>query len=339
MHKVDQRATGGIDINVVETFDSTDQWKILHVSAEAESDELRDGSDGDNPGSAVFSWAGDQTRTTHGIVYGLQSRSLPVLASQSFLDSLGYALGDEFIVSLGDNSVQVRLERVIEFFPTMNPMRENFLIADLASLVRFANMDPIKKEFHANEVWLSTATTGADRLSLVDRLRDTPFSSKFVVNRERGLNDSQVDPLAKSGWSALLFIAFAAALITSAFGFLVHAYISVRAREGQFALMRTMGFSMRQLIALVWLEQALLIAVGMALGTWMGGRLSRVIMPFLGHDDIGAQVIPPFIVEVDWGALALAYSAMGVLFALIILGVILFIRKISLHRIMRLGEA
>ena len=102
--------------------------------------------------------------------------------------------------------------------------------------------------------------------------------------------------------------------------------------------MRTIGFSMRQLVALVWLEQALRIAVGMALGTWMGGRLSKVMMPFLGNDDFGTQVIPPFAVQVDWDALAVAYSAMAMLFALIIAGVILFIRKISLHRILRLGE-
>ena len=62
------------------------------------------------------------------------------------------------------------------------------------------------------------------------------------------------------------------------------------------------------------------------------------MMPFLGHDDFGAQVVPPFVVEVDWNALALAYSAMALLFALIIVGVILFIRRISLHRILRLGE-
>jgi len=118
----------------------------------------------------------------------------------------------------------------------------------------------------------------------------------------------------------------------------VHAYVSARAREGQFALMRTMGFSMRQLISLVLLEQVLLIVVGMALGTWMGGRLSQLILPFLGHDDIGTRVVPPFVVDVDWTALAIAYSAMAVLFALIIVGVIVFIRRIALQRILRLGE-
>ncbi|HAL46522.1 MAG TPA: hypothetical protein DCP37_02085, partial [Dehalococcoidia bacterium] len=116
------------------------------------------------------------------------------------------------------------------------------------------------------------------------------------------------------------------------------AYVSARAREGQFALMRTMGFSMRQLVSLVLLEQVLLIAVGMALGTWMGGRLSKLIMPFLGHDSFGTKIVPPFVVEVDWAALAVAYSSMVILFALVIVGVIVFIRRIALQRILRMGE-
>ena len=141
-----------------------------------------------------------------------------------------------------------------------------------------------------------------------------------------------------AGWRALLFIAFSAILILSAIGFLTHAYVSFRNREVQFALMRTIGFSMKQLVTLVWVEQALVIAAGMALGTWMGRELGAVIMPFLGNDDRGSQVIPPFIIEVNWVTLGITYGALVFLFALIIVGVIWFIRKISLQRTLRLGE-
>jgi len=106
----------------------------------------------------------------------------------------------------------------------------------------------------------------------------------------------------------------------------------------QFALMRTMGFATRQLVALMWLEQALVIAVGMALGTWMGGRLGSTIMPFLGHDDQGSQVIPPFVIEVSWANLLVTYAAMSVIFTVIILGVILFIQRMSLSRVLRIGD-
>ena len=142
-----------------------------------------------------------------------------------------------------------------------------------------------------------------------------------------------------AGWGALLFIAFGAVLVLSCMGFLIHAYVPFRSREAEFALMRTIGFSMRQLMTLVWLEQALVIAAGMALGTWMGGRLGATIMPFLGHDERGDQILPPFVLEVNWGTLAVTYVAMVLVFGVITAGVIWFVRRISLQRILRLGEA
>jgi hypothetical protein len=61
-------------------------------------------------------------------------------------------------------------------------------------------------------------------------------------------------------------------------------------------------------------------------------------MPFLGHDDWGDQVIPPFAMQINWGALIITYIFIGVLFTVISLGLIWLIHKISLQRILRLGE-
>jgi ABC-type antimicrobial peptide transport system permease subunit len=218
-------------------------------------------------------------------------------------------------------------------------VNESFLVSDLASLSSYVNLETTSSEIRPNEVWLSTETNGADRARLVKRLTDNePFTARVVHDRAEELAASQVDPLVEAGWRALLFIAFSAVLILSGIGFLVHAYVSFRNREVQFALMRTIGFSTRQLITLVWLEQVLVIGAGLALGTWMGRELGSSIMPFLSHDDRGGQVLPPFTVEISWGTLAITYAAMAVAFALIIAGVIWFSRRISLQRILRLGE-
>ena len=66
---------GQIDTHVVEPFDDPNAWEILHVSAEAEFDEIRSGdssADGADSGSVTFRWNDDDVRTSHGIVYGLQ---------------------------------------------------------------------------------------------------------------------------------------------------------------------------------------------------------------------------------------------------------------------------
>jgi putative ABC transport system permease protein len=182
-------------------------------------------------------------------------------------------------------------------------------------------------------------TNGSDRAELVAHLAENlPFMTRNIHDRVEVMAASQVDPLVEAGWNALLFVAFAAVFILSGLGFLVHAYVSFKGREVQFALMRTIGFTMKQLITLVFLEQILVIGVGLALGTWMGQRLGATMMPFLSNDDQGVQILPPFVIETNWGTLAITYAAMAVLFAFIILGVILFVRRISLQRILRLGE-
>ena len=213
------------------------------------------------------------------------------------------------------------------------------MISDYDSLTGYTNLETTSSELRPNEIWISTNGNDTEKAQLLTTLRDDrPFSIREIIDRDQMLADSQVDPLVKAGWRALLFMAFGTVLILSALGFLVHAYVSFRERELQFALMRTIGFSMRQLVTLVWLEQVLVIAAGMALGTWMGGRLGEIVMPFLAHDDRGSRVLPPFILEVNWVTLAITYAAMTLAFVIIITGVVWFIRRISLQRVLRLGE-
>lgn len=333
-------ATAGGETVIVDHFDDPSQWSLLKVSSEAAADVLTTSGEGTNgESSAMFTWSEGSALTNRGIFHGTTRSALPVLASESFMKKTGHSKGEEFEVSVSGHRVPVRVVDTVELFPTMMSLSQSFLVSDLASLIRYANLGSNFRELRPNEMWISTETHGVDRKLLIEQLEtDEGLLNSSVHDRETRLEDAQVDPLVKAGWRSLLFIAFAAVLILSCLGFLVHAYVSFRNRELQFALLRTVGFSTRQLIAMVWLEQVLVIGAGMALGTWMGGRLGATIMPFLGHDDFGGQVVPPFVMDVSWGSLLLTYAAMSVVFAAIIVALIWFIRKISLHRIMRIGE-
>ena len=243
-------------------------------------------------------------------------------------------------MSIAGHRVPIRIIDTFEYFPTLDTVTKPYLISDINSVIRYTNLESTSAEVKPNEVWLSANSNGGEREEFVGRLREDalPFASRRVHDRVEELQEASVDPLVHAGWRALLFMAFGAVLILSCLGFLVHSYVSFREREMQFGLMRTVGFSMRQLVTLVWLEQALVIAAGMALGAEMGRRLGAIIMPFLSHNDRGAQVLPPFVLEIDWGTLAITYGFMVLVFTLIILGMIWFIRRISLQRILRLGE-
>ena len=325
---------------VVESFASVEDWSLLRTSETAIADVLRPSDVGfeDESGSALFSWAEGSAVSARGIFHG-ELTSLPVLASKGFNKNTGHKVGDEFDVSVSGHRVPIRIIDEVEFFPTMNLREKSFLVSDMNSLVKYASMGSLSGEVLPNELWISSASTGTEREALIERLN---LSGGFLIDsfqdRDSLLAESKVDPLVKAGWRSLLFIAFSSVLVLSCLGFLVHAYISYRNRQLQFALLRTVGFSMRQLVTMVWLEQMLVILVGLALGTWMGSRLGAVIMPFLGHDDFGSQVMPPFAIQINWNVLILTYVIMFLVFAVIILGMIWLVNRISLQRVLRLGE-
>lgn len=326
---------------VVDSVIDADEWSVLRVAPESDSDSLTPSElavNGDE-GSLRFSWSDGGALVGRGIYHGPPLEPLAVLANREFLSGTDRKVGDELVVSVAGHRLQVKLVDSIKYFPTLDTVTKPYLIADLTSLSQYANLENAVSEFNPNEIWLREKINGGRSDALVAQLgSDEPFTVGSVYDRTEAIDASKADPLVEAGWSALLFIAFAAVLILSGLGFLVHAYVSFRNREVEFALMRTLGFSLKQLITLVWLEQALVIGAGMVLGSWMGGRLGAVVMPFLDHDETGRHVLPPFVLEVNWSTLAIAYVAMSIVFAVIIAGVVWFIHKISLQRILRLGE-
>ena len=325
---------------ILETFGDVDGWHALRESRESKLDRVRWSKVSAGPvGSLMFAWSGGSANVARGVFPSDNHQPIPVIASASFINDTGHSVGDVLKVSVGGRRLEVDIRDTVDFFPTLDTYNDSFLIADLDTVISYANLGMTRGEITPNEMWLATDFTGKERADLVERLSlEGPFTVSDVIDAEAKLAVAKIDPLVLAGWRALLLIAFGSILVLSGLGFLVHAYVSFRDRELQFALMRTMGFTTRQLVSLMWLEQALVIAVGMALGTWMGGRLGTIIMPLLGHDDKGGQVLPPFAIDVGWSNLLFTYLAMALIFTAIILGVIWFIRRMSLSNLLRLGD-
>ncbi len=325
---------------VLETFEDIGGWHALRPSQDAKLDRVRPSEvSAEGDGSLMFAWARGNANVARGVFADANHQPIPVIASESFVRDTGHSVGGALTVSMGGRRLQVEIRDTVEFFPTLDTYNKSFLIADLDTVMSYANLGMTRGEISPNEMWLATDFTGRERADLVERLsHEGPFPVGDVIDAEANLAVAKIDPLVLAGWRALLLIAFGSILVLSSLGFLVHAYVSFRDREIQFALMRTMGFTTRQLVSLMWVEQALVIAVGMALGTWMGGRLGTTIMPLLGHDDKGGQVLPPFVTDVGWGNLLFTYLAMALIFTAIILGVIWFIRRMSLSNVLRLGD-
>ena len=321
-----------VQTEVVEDFGSPGGWSVMRLSPEPGLDVLSGAR------NVRFSWGGGGALTSHGIMYGSDLPPMPVFGSDSLVDSGDYRLGDRISLSVAGRTIPAELAGAVELFPTLAPRSERFLVADLKTLVRYANLDPLADELQANEVWLSLEPEPEGSERPTRRFYERPFEAELVYDRARLLAESDVDPLARAGWRALLVGAFATVLLLASIGFFVHVYSSFREREQQFAVLRSVGLSTRQLAAIVWLEQAVQVLGGMALGTWMGVRLVSAVMPFMGHDETGGRVVPPFVVQVDWLSLSLAYAVIAIIFGAIMAGVAWTVHRVAAHRALRIED-
>ena len=330
------------EMQTLESFRDIESWHLLKNVPDADKDRMElsmVSSNGD--GSLLFAWGSGNAMVGRGIYSGALSKPLPALASQSFLDQYGHSLKDEVVISVGGQRITVLLADKFDYFPTLNTVDEGFLVMSLHPLLTATNSGALLGGTSINEIWISVDDSVDENgwMDIVESLEiDAPFPHGGILDAREVLAESSEDPLVRAGWRALLMIAFGSVFLLTTVGFISHSYLSYRERETQFALLRTIGLSRNQLMLLTWVEHASIIVVGMLIGTWMGGRLGMAIMPFLGSDEVGTELLPPLVMNVDWSSLVGIYIAMGIVFSVATVIVTMSARKVSLNRLLRLGE-
>jgi hypothetical protein len=96
---------------------------------------------------------------------------------------------------------------------------------------------------------------------------------------------------------------------------------------------------MKQMLFLVVLEQVMVIGVAVSLGILMGARMGSTIMPYLASSGENAVVVPPMAVQIDWLGFGITFGFLGVVFLVVIGLILISVYRMSIHRIMRMGES
>jgi putative ABC transport system permease protein len=246
-------------------------------------------------------------------------------------------VGDTIPLFVNRTDVQVRIVGKFELFPGYipQPMDDHLLLTDLDRMLAKANRASGGAEpGFTNEVWVRDATNGATTTSL----RARNINADRVVSLRELRAAQQRDPLVAASWEGILFISFAAVLLLTALGFIVYSYLSAQARSLEFAILRTMGFSGRQIAALVSFEQAFVILAGTIAGTVLGLPLGRLMIGYMGVTETGEQVIPPLVSRVSWQTVAIADGVLAAIFLVTIAVLVLLYSRLAVHRALRMGE-
>ena len=287
--------------------------------------------------SARFGWAvrGASTR----IVFpNLDTRPLTALVSHSFLASAKVPIEALVQIRLPGQFMLVIIKDAVDYFPTLDPAEKGFLLVNLDRLINVRNRQ-LGTPIYPNEAWLALTSESEQRAEAISTLEFGRYGAHTFYDKEAMIAQLEADPLAAAGWGGMLMIAFLSVVLVSSLGFVVYSYLSAQGRQLDFAILRTLGFSLRQIIGLVCFEQLFIIIAGLGIGTLIGERLSYVMMPFLQLTEQGQRVLPPFILTINWGTIGIAYAILAVAFIITISLVILFFSRVAIHRTLRMGEA
>jgi putative ABC transport system permease protein len=147
----------------------------------------------------------------------------------------------------------------------------------------------------------------------------------------------KANPLAL-GLRAVTFFGSVLATLMSLVGFATHFYLSVRRREILFGVMRALGMSSRQLYTSLVFEQAVLVLVGLTLGTGLGVVLNQITLPRIVVSLGDRPPVPPFVARTDWPAVG-GLTLFLVAAFLPILGIVTaLLWRARVDRILRIGQ-
>jgi hypothetical protein len=310
-----------------------------HASAEAPRDVFRAprvvgvGSAGGRLAARLVSGSGERSFFSRNVTADFTFRpgaqppatALPVLASDAYLAATGARVGEAVDLPLGSGRYPARIVGSVHRFPTADPAAP-LVIADLPSFEQAA-LRIERTGYQPDEWWLATRGDGA---AAADRLSGPPWSSLEVVSRAELARQLRDDPLSL-GTIGALALGFVVAAAFAALGFALAAAISARQRLGEFAVLRSLGVSARELAAVVLVENGLLIALSLAAGTGLGLGVAWLVLPFLSLDAAGAAAVPPVVVSVPW------LTIMWIELALVV--ALLGIAALHVRRVSRLSPA
>jgi FtsX-like permease family len=197
--------------------------------------------------------------------------------------------------------------------------------------------------------YLGTGTVRLPDQSLIDvapgreravaaLLRAPPFSSSEVVDRA-GVEDRLTrDPVAL-GISGALSLGFVAAAVFAVVGFAVSAAVSTAERTTEFAVLRSLGLSERQLSGWLALEGGLTAAFALLAGLTLGALVAWLVLPFVSLAGEGGRPFPEVVVAVPWQTVAILAGGLAAALVVVLAVQLLLLRRLALGSALRAGES
>ncbi|HEX9333789.1 MAG TPA: ABC transporter permease, partial [Anaerolineales bacterium] len=277
-----------------------------------------------------------------------------VLVPESLLKKQKLKIGDTLTIGIATGvagqsiPMQAKIVGSFELFPTWYPEKGAIAVGNLDELFLQAGAE------YPHEVWLDT-TKDVDPERIVYAVRGFSIlldqgadQSKLVQNglntivkdwssAELNIRAEQRRP-ERQGLFGLLSAGFIASALLTVLGFLLYALFSFRRRFIEMGMLRAIGLSIRQMTSLLAAELALLVLLGIGVGTVLGVFASRLFVPFLQIGASAQSQYPPFKIEIAWLSIVEIYVLFALLFVATLVTLSALLVRMKIFQAIKLGE-
>ncbi len=168
-------------------------------------------------------------------------------------------------------------------------------------------------------------------------LATSPFDSNVIETRSERTRVLRTDPVAL-GTLGALSLGFVAAIVFAIVGFVSSVVVGARERMTEFALLRAIGLSSRQLAGWLLVENGFLVVLSLLGGTLLGFLLSWLILPLITVNREAAQVFPSLIVVIPWRTIFVLEAVILLLLIVVSTIMAIVLRQVGLGTALRIGE-
>jgi putative ABC transport system permease protein len=228
--------------------------------------------------------------------------------------------------------MDMKVVGTINLFPTWYPDQGLLFVGNLDYLYESAGSE------YPYEVWLKVAD-GVDPRSITDaKLAAVSIRSGYARETALARLVTEQEQPNRQGIFGLLTIGFAAAALLTVLVFFLYSLFSFQRRFIEMGVLRAIGLSANQMVAMIAAEIGFLILLGGGIGTVLGIGISQLFIPFLQIGATVAERIPPFVVEISWPAILRVYALFGFLFLAALTALVIFLRRMKIFQAIKMGE-
>lgn len=234
---------------------------------------------------------------------------VPAIVTPAVLEDLGIGVGDQPTLVLGRVSLAVEVVGTLPRIPS-ELGRDRGVLVDAAAYAAERYEQGGFVDLPSS--WL-LAVDPERTDEVVGALRAAPFDSRSVDDRVAEGLARRTDPVPLGLIGALTLGGLAAAAFALV-GYLASTIVAARERLLEFALLRAVGASTREVRGWLTVESVFTVGLSVVVGGALGLALGWLVLPSLSVARDGTAVVPGPVVQIPWavlgGALATALVAL-----------------------------